>query len=446
MTVSRRHFLQALAGGAAAATALTAAPAGATTLSVLDRPTLDTGVKMKGKIFACGKRGATDPSAKELRYASVATLIDLETHKISQNAIDVVAGHIPIALPDGRTVCNSHYDVDLVFMDPNLKVIKKHQAPKGYIYTGHPAVFPAIGVVAAPLARESADRADTVPEAYSVGPIQVFDINTMEPLDLVDSGGGAPHELIPAKNGTLCVGALAGYEQSVPGNWPLESRVAKNGICVLDAKTMKIKNVWDVQENVMIPHLAEGNDGHIYTMSAQFLPFLDRQPPNDRTGFTVTEADIERVDAYLQEIIGKPRDYPLSQLIYEDGRIAVPMGMHRFNPDTGKVDRIFTNAADFQRGQSVACNKETGRVFACYYHANRVIVVEPDGKKVRAIHGGDLQLYAVRGVTTIDNSPYVAVSGVYEGVAILDSRTLEVVRRYTVNLYRSTHVSYLPSV
>lgn len=388
---------------------------------------------LKGRLLVAGVQGAGYPGARSVLgnaavSCSVITDINLETDKVTTQLIPQSDAHSPMPLPNGRYVCCGQYNDVMIVGNPDLSVRHRILGTEDYMYTGHPQPIPEQGIVVVPMKpKYGVDMSAQV----RPGVLEVYDLETFKKLDVVDSGGGGPHEVRILPGGKTLVASHYGMMAPVRQNYPYEMDITKSGLSVLDARTLKVKGYYPSGFNAMVPHMDMAPDGTVYAVLAQFIPM---------PGSKVTPESLHKADTVLERHLNRPRDFTPNPPAFFQSRYAVPLPVLKFNPYQGTYQTIFLDPKYHMRGQSVAVNMATGRVFVPYWYSNTLVVVDADGTAA-PVNGFDIAAYDMRGVCDIPGTPYVAVSGHLEGVSIIDARTLKLVKRYSIPTGNATHLA-----
>ncbi len=384
----------------------------------------------KGKILLLGPGGAyhrlgiknflNDPGHE----SSVFIELDLETGGTRASWVGMAGGHHALPLTDQRRVCIAHHKTDSVILDTHLVVEKRLEAPEGYLYSGHGLVLPAKNVFLAPMRRAKADK------LTDTGMVEVYDIKSLKLIERVDTGGIHPHEMRLLPGGKEFVVTHYGdFTGRMPGD-PREFKMAEPKLTVLDAATLKPVRHHVQPEDAILTHMDIGSDGMVYAVMNQNLW---------RRG----DVTADQILKFYEERAGRI-DYDFSPVDLDREQISLPLPTVRINPANGERQIFFTHPAIQRRATSVAAVPQAGKVFATYTHSDTLQVIDTDGN-VNMLFAMDFGISRLRGVAAIENSPFVALTGEECGVAIVDARTLNVVRRFNVKNFGAVHAAYAPA-
>ena len=378
-----------------------------------------------------GAHGAKLADAKGFngQDSTALTVLDLATQEVRYVWLPISDGHIPIHLTDGRTMCCGQYHERTVVLDKNLNITHTLTAPEGYLYTGHPLTDAPRNRVYVPL------KAKAQKGTEAEGLIEVFNLKTLEKEGHYPSGATAPHELRFLPGNTQMAVCHYGdiITDTIPGQ---EKQLDKTHLTLMDLDTMAVAKTIPTHLNAMLTHMDVGDDGHVYAVLSQFLMYPQ---------ITDVEANIKLADNRLHEAMGIKRDWPLSRAMVDDWRYDFPMPILRINPQTADIQSIFINPGFHLRCQSVAAHHPSHLVFVTGHYSNTLMAYNTQTGKTAAINGDTYDIADMRGVCTLEGTPYIALSGLEHSIAIIDTTTLKRVRYYSLPVYQATHIVHIPA-
>lgn len=420
MKTTRRNFLLG-AGLCSSAIAF-----GATPLFALEKtPAAPT---LKGSVYALGLGASKLPGYqdKKAQY-SVLTSINLEDGNLKQSVLEMGEGHSAIGVGDGRILCVSHHKPVCMMVDKNHKTLATFNSVDGYLYGGHAQVFKERNQFIISL------RYDHAKTTADTGKFEVYDLNTLKRIDVVDSEGIQPHEIhrIPNTNEL----AVTQYGDVDVDALPLEFNVLDTKLTILDATTLKPKRHYKQSDfNAMLTHMRVDKDGWAYCVLTQYIKYIDEKVA------THLKLDPEKIAlSQLEKIFGQKWDFPVPKESTLERHLPVSLPFVRINTQTGEKQIIDTGLKNHLRSQSVAYNAATGTAIALYHHSDN-LVLHQVGKDAEVLQHDKLKLSRIRGVTDIPGTSCIGVCGTYDDVSIFDLTSREVIAHYTTKTFESTHL------
>jgi hypothetical protein len=355
------------------------------------------------------------------------TTIDLKTGKVRQSDLAISDGHAALPLGEGRVACIAHHGRHSCVVDAGHKLMVRLTAPNDYLFGGHGLVLPDRNVFVAPVrhakARTAADH----------GRFLIYDLGSLKETGQVEAAGLHPHEmrLIP---GTREI-AVTHYGDVIEPHPYYQHNVIASKLSIYDAGTLKEKRSYPQNDfPAMLTHMSVSPDGDAYCVMTQYF-----KSPKDRK--LSVEERRERVMAAITKATGRAPDFNIPPQGLAEGRVAMPLPFLCINTKTGERQVIMRERNDHLRSQSVACNQQTAMAIASYFHSND-LVLHRQGHDPVILAGAKLGLQDVRGVAEIPGTPFFAVTGSKNDAVILNSGTLDVVARYSMDNAYAPHVEY----
>ena len=341
----------------------------------------------------------------------------LNSGEIRQVKLPMKYGHSILCLPERRLMCIGRNSTTSLVIDGENNVIKKIEAPQGYMYGGHGLVFlnqKQVFLTA---------HAATATSERDSGLIQVFSLDKMELIGQFSSHGIHPDEIrmLPGKSSYVVIHS---------GKLPKESNLNPEEFTfgVLNPKL----SVFSVETNsprfhhpltpnyAVFAHMDIGPDGRIYCINNQFwkTDFFRESRPESEFG---------------------DHDFPLDTLEEKD-RVAVPLPLVVIDPVTGKQTNVFSSSKIQRGSQSVATNFLMKKVVATYPTTNTILIVDRD-LSVSAVDARSFGILGVKGVCEIPFTSEIVVTGGEENFAVIDLKSMQKVQSFPVKMNSSIHVS-----
>jgi hypothetical protein len=245
------------------------------------------------------------------------------------------------------------------------------------------------------------------------------------------SGGLRPHEIVVC--GDYFAVAHYGDRPRPPSpqlpvgvpsaKQPMLFDTVSPGVSFLRRDTLEVAAFYALPGDVAITHLGTTADGQVLAMGINTA-----RVPSDAALYALSERD----GATL-----------LSSEWYEKG-YEVYSPLFRVDPLKGIVATISEEAARMRRGQSFAHDAATGLVIATFA-ASQTLFVQMPGRPDRWLNTLELGVPNPRGCAVLPGTPWVAVSGNDDNVAILDASTGRVEKLVGLALGGHSHMFWVPA-
>jgi hypothetical protein len=398
-----------LAGRSAAASA--AASAG-------DVPETPAGASQEGqldfRILAVGFDGSRHPEASLSGKSSVLSEIDLASGTVIQQTLVPIANlHTALSLhrAGGATLLLPLDGPEAAVVAASGSTLRRLTAPQSMLFSGH-GVLSADGrrlflSLRRAIARTPADT----------GAIMVLEVPSLKQLNLWNSGGVRPHDLVWKNDHDLLIshyGDLAVDSGTPPQRAPR--------LVTMDSRTGAQVGVIDTPTSGSLTHIAYDGERYVCGVPLHYYPFDDNGVAQLRSAFGGAAVAVTPAEKW-------------------EGRLAAPMPALMIDLQDGSVTPIATDLERQRRAQSVIFHQASGSFFITYAFSDVVARVDARTKAVTYVTGFDLGLTSVRGLCALGDSEYLAVSGELNGLAIIHGRMLRVVRRVMAPLYDNPHIT-----
>lgn len=410
---TRRNFLKAsgLAGAAIIAGGRSAAADNVVTASgdgeaILEQRGPSNGIGIDGRILALGNLGYFRP---DLGSKDVLSVLDLKDGTWRALPAGTIGGHLAQPLAGGGAVLMPRNDGAIEIRDSSLSSGRLIKVP-GCAFSGH--CFERNGELIL-AAERTTDKA---------GVLLRVAISTGEVLGETSSGGIHPHDIVAIKDNRIAVshyGLPLGLQYGEGGGAPrFMFENAKPVVSVVDLKDMRVVKTIAVPGNFAATHLAAGSDGIVWMMPLQYRLLADHAEASGAV----------------------PSGITLRQDEWKSLRVAEGLPMVSIDPDSGDMESYDLGWQQQRRGQSIAMDEVSGKVFGAFPYSDTLWVHDRKRQETTAIRAFDLGIHAVRGVASIPGSGMIAICGEWEGVSIVDARSLKLVARYAMSTFWTAHI------
>lgn len=365
--------------------------------------------ELKGQILGLGF-GAKRLSKQAATGGSVLTELNLVDGRWRATVLPIELAHTLLSVPGVYDLCLPQDGPSALWLSPQREVIGRLEAPEGWLFSGH-------GVVKEGLIYISVRRK----EAHSFsdhGRIAVVEVKTRRMLGFFDSGGVRPHDMA-LRGQTLCVSHYGDINYDKAGVNAGNLRQAR--LVSLDCQTGRVLQTIDTPDFGSLTHFAWGREDSICAVPLRYYQL-------DAAGMRAVEQDLGGAE------------FEVSLVDELEARLAAPMPIVMIDRKKSKFQLLQGALPKQRRAQSVVYHAASDRYFITYSCSDSLAIV--DGSGVRHVSAGQLGLNFLRGLACLGDSPFLAVSGEFHGLAIIDARSLEVVRRYDVPWCDNAHLSW----
>lgn len=346
------------------------------------------------------------------------TEANLRTNKIQQIELPMESGHSALCLPGKRLVCIGHKSPTSLLLDSENKVMKKIEAPHGYMYGGHGVVFLKQKQVLL------TSHAITAASEVDSGLIQVFSLDDMELIHQFSSYGIHPHEvrLLPGESSYVVTHYGWLSKENTPNPEHFVLGVLNPKLTVFSVEThLPIAHHPVFPKYAIFTHIDVGPDGQVYGINNQYwhTDYFKGHSPKHEFG---------------------DNEFNLDPLEEKSGETAVPLPLVIVDPKTGKQTNIFTSSKSQRRSQSIATNFLTEKVVATYPYSNTLLIVDRDFS-ASTVDTIPFEIEGVRGVCEVPHTSRIVITGTQRNIAVVDLKTMQRVQFFSAKLNFSTHVS-----
>jgi hypothetical protein len=427
--LNRREFIATVTGLAIGAGAPTVWRGRGNPLAI------DADSGLNYKIYATGRQGARYQGSTNLynEQQSVVSEINLQTGTLRRVLLPMGEAHsVFVEQANDLIAVLPQYYIQAAFLDIDLKPRGFFHAPEGYVFSGHGLKPPGTDLMFCTLHPHKGAGSHIKPD----GIIQVYDLSTCKLVDQFSSGGVLPHDMSIFRDGRRAAVAHAGNRkyitQPVAGSftgYTSASSLFTPKLSIIDLYTRHVVQEMPVEQNEALVHLTVTQDDQVYGVLQRFIEWSKK--PSSAVG--ATELDT------LQKG-GLPYSLHELELPGDNQGVAIPLPLIHFNPQTGTTRPIFTAPDKQRRSQSVIHHSMTGTVIAVYVYSEYLVCVPP-AKPAFAVRSSDLGLQSPIGLCDLPGTPYFAVAGMMDDIAIVDARDMGLVHLVRTPLFRSSHLT-----
>jgi hypothetical protein len=407
---SRRNFLKATALGGLGIAASSAAPSSGARAAEPSSPFNrgpSAGLGVSARILALGNLASFSP---EIGTPDALTVIDLKDGGWTVFPSKTKGGHLAAPLAGG-VISMPRYDGVIEIRDRDFNSWKTIESDE-WAFSGHCVENGKEILLAAE--RTSGDhRGELVRVSASSGEI----------LGSVESGGVHPHDMAAIDGGSIAVSHYGLPWSKQVGEGGKGARLMFEdpapSLSVIDTGSLKIDRKFTMPAGMAATHIAVGTDGRVWVQPLQYRLFDDVATLSSG----VRPGTIARQDEWKSKSLA-------------DG-----LPMLAVDPENGKIKEYDLGDRLQRRGQSVAASREAKRIFAAFPHSDTLWWHDETTGHTGAVRAFDLGIQAIRGVAAIPGTDLIAINGEWEGVVVLDARSLKIAGRYAVPTFWTVHLS-----
>lgn len=418
--IDRRTFLAGMAGAAigGAAAGLLGPYRAFTPQSTAALPDM--------KLYTTGRHGRLYPGQHDSfdRNMSVLTELDIRTGKVRQATAPIDNAHYVVAMParDNLLMVVQQSHVSALF-DGDMQLKRLISLPAEFNFSGHGIHLPEKNVI----------FLSTYSKGDGLGLIQIYDDTSLELLDEFPSGGIRPHDMSLFNDGTRIALAQAGNQRygrdTANRAATSEDDLYTPKLTIIDIASRSTVRHMPIAVQAPMVHLAVDRHDNVYSVLQKYIDTSAQRNTDD------IRAEMKRYFPH-----GLPDNFnPLDVEPGGEG-IAVPMPFMRFDTTKDRITEIFSSANEQRRSQSVILQQQTGLVIAAYVFSEHLLCVREDQSHF-TVHTPSFGIQDPIGLCDIAGTPYFAVAGMFEDIAIIDARNMRPVQHFHEVLYRCSHLT-----
>lgn len=420
---TRRRFLAGSAAGMAGLGALAAAaPAHADATIVVGSQAFSDGgpsrgLGIKASILALGNLGYFRP---DLGRKDALGILDLDSGTWNTVGAATSGGHIAMPVADGGLALISKYGEGIEIKDKALASRKLLKHPDltilGHGYTSGKSIW--VTAERVELAKQDAPRKGPGTE----GVLQEVDLETMEFGRQISSGAIHPHDLLPLPNGKVVVSHYGATFAAQKAESTVDRQMfdlEEPCLVVLDIPSGKVEKKITLPKDGAATHLALGGDGRVYVVPLQYDLF----------------AEIDGLET------ATPTGVILRQDEWKSRRLGLNLPIRAVDLESGTWEDFDLGVSMQRRGQSIAANALTGKVFATFPYSDTLWGFDPKTGQASARRSFDFGIRGIRGVCDIPGTSFIAIAGETEGVVVVDAKSMKVVARYAMPTFWTVHLA-----
>lgn len=272
----------------------------------------------------------------------------------------------------------------------------------------------------------------------------IIDPATLTISDMFPDGSYNAHDICFLDEDTiaLCAYNAGEGDPSISGlNFrPYEGH---SQLILYDRNTLKQKKVIRAFNDAVISHLVVTNEKKIFAIGSQEynIPDIETKAAKDwerelKDYFMHSQPQLK--DKYVDII----NHIVLHRVEKSTNQLGLPLPNLMLGYGADEFKAINANPQYHRRAQSVCYNKVTDMVGVSYPNTDGVLLINAKTQGVQSLGFSDTGLSEVRGITPVDESPYMIASGHKRDLAVIDTRNAKVVGHYEAPIGRVVHLHY----
>lgn len=421
---SRRDLLKAAAGFLLAPALVPRARAAAAAPWTMDARVLGVVTLAVPPEVHGGAVGEPDPDTAVLD-------LDLATGAVRYHSLpDYRAGHSMLPLPGGGYFVTPYgYDASpCLFLGPDFQVLATIEPGDREIFGGHSVLLPGGQSIVAVTQRSEAGPGRT---ASDTGDLVVIDVASRRVARRLGAPMLAGHDVILLRDGEHLVVADDG---SVPNaNSIYEHDPYDPAFLVYRCRDLELVRKITLGINGAVVHIEEGPDGRIYGGVEQIL----RDSPEGMHALwrVLGDSTVEYVTWYRDKF---QAGWSRSLRNRDKRQIVLPSPLVICDPRTGEVQTLMRDRMRQLDAFDTAVDSETGSVFTVSVSGESLLRVQDGAASMWDTP--PLKVERPFGLLDLPGGPYMAVNGYERGVAVFDTRTMQLARHFDVRTYGMKHM------
>jgi hypothetical protein len=265
-------------------------------------------------------------------------------------------------------------------------------------------------------------------------------------MDIIKMDNYSPHDVQLLDEETFAICNYNIKERKVPIKTGFVSQLHHNEstLCLYDRKTLKLKDDIHAYDNAMISHSTVTKDGDL--LSIGFVDYNDENVKNwqndyieDKFQSFIAENQPE-LSAQWPDIAKNTKIHRVEK---EIGVYGLPLLPLKLAKGSNKFEVMSFDNFHHRRAQSICYVNQTNTVCMAFPHSDSILLYNATTGKSRSFTGLELNLVEMRGITEIENTPYLAVAGIRRGITIIDTSTNKKVKHFDVHMGRIIHMHHI---
>ncbi len=397
---------------------------------------LTTPPKLTGNIFAACYNPKKEGEFSRKTHQSVLSRLNLETGVAQIVPFDLLKAH------DALKVQNNEYLILPSSQKSNFLYVSDFDGHKQKIHlpeycgiNGHAFFDKKENTIIVPTANG---------EENGRGEFFILDAKNYKIIDHYVTNNFYPHDIQLLDQNTLAVCNYnvdrngyndSGFRASLLNNQSILS--------LHDRKTLKWKKNIPAYNNIKISHTTITNNGDLFAIG-------NREYHDESISSWSNEYIEDKFESFFKENHSElltqwpdiVKHTPLHRVEKSTGAYGLPTLPMKMANGSNNLQIIPFNHYHHRRPQSICYVPQTNTVCMAFPNSDSILLYNATTNKSASLNGKDLNLKEMRGITPIENTPYLAIAGIRRGFTIIDTTTNKIIQHFDIGIGRIIHMHH----
>ena len=316
---------------------------------------------------------------------------DLKTGQSNLIPLDLKKAHDTVKINDGRYIvlanAMSSNIIHILDFDEYQKQVK---LPQNLSLNGHAYYDQLQNSIIIPVSDN---------EAQGKGKFVILDTDDYAIIDIIDMGSYAPHDIQLLDDKTF---AVCNYNRTTVSN----------------------------AGNLFAIGFHDYDDENIASRSKEFI--------EEKFRFYFEDHHPELLSQWSDIVTNTP----IHRVEKSNGYYGLPIFPVTIKKGSDKIEIIKFHNFHHRRAQSICYVPQTNTVCMAFPHSDSILLYNATTGISHYFTGDDLNLKEMRGITSIENTPFLAVAGIRRGLNIINTETMKSIQYYDVMMGRIIHMHH----
>ena len=390
---------------------------------------------LKGAIVAAAYNPLKEGKYSRHTHETVLASLDLDTGKSNIIPLDIKYAHDTVKVKENYLVlpnsARSNY-MTVSNFDGNQQKIP---LPKNLTANDHAFFDEDRNVLIVPASHNEEGQ-----QGYFI----VLDPDNYKVIDTVRMGNFSPHDIQLLDKNTFSV---CHYNRKAAKNkkgYKYDLRNNESFLALYDRNSLKRKKTIPAYKNALITHATVTKEGDLFAIGSR--DYYDEGVSSWENDFI-----IDKFEPFFKEnhpellsqwpdIVRNTKVHRVEKSTKSYGLSILPL---KLSEGGGALETMAFEHFHHRRAQSICYVQQTNTVCMAFPHSDSILIYNASTGASQSFNGRELNLAEMRGITEIENTPYLAVAGIRRGFTIIDTSTHKSVKHFDVGIGRIIHMHHI---